>query len=57
MPLDVDWEGLVVGFESREAYHTNAASPEQAERYAALRALMDADPEWHDGDIVDSHTA
>jgi quinol monooxygenase YgiN len=46
---------LVVGFESREAYRKNAESPEQAGRYAAIRALLDADPEWHDGEIVDSY--
>jgi quinol monooxygenase YgiN len=43
---------LVVGFESREAYHQNAQSPDQAARYAGFRALLDADPEWHDGEIV-----
>jgi quinol monooxygenase YgiN len=43
---------LAVGFESREVYHQNARSPEQAARYAAYRALLDADPEWHVGEIV-----
>jgi quinol monooxygenase YgiN len=43
---------LVVGFESRDAYVTNAQSPEQAARYAEYRALLDADPEWHDGEFV-----
>ena len=45
---------LVVGFTSREAYHQNASSAEQHERYQQLRALLDADPEWHDGEIVQS---
>ena len=40
---------LAVAFESREAYHANAASPEQDARYQELRALLEADPEWHDG--------
>jgi quinol monooxygenase YgiN len=43
---------LVVGFESREAYRRNAQSPEQAGRYERYRALLDADPEWHYGEII-----
>ncbi len=44
---------LVVAFESREAYWANAQSPDQNLRYQEMRALMLADPEWHDGEIVD----
>ena len=44
---------LVVVFESREAYWANAQSPEQNLRFQEMRALMLADPEWHDGEIVD----
>jgi quinol monooxygenase YgiN len=44
---------LVVVFESREAYWANARSPDQNQRYQEMRALMLADPEWHDGEIVD----
>jgi quinol monooxygenase YgiN len=44
---------LVVVFESREAYWANARSPEQNQRFQEMRALMLADPEWHDGEIVD----
>jgi hypothetical protein len=47
---------LVVGFDSREAYKANADSPEQHERYLKLRELLDADPDWHDGEIIDSQT-
>jgi heme-degrading monooxygenase HmoA len=46
---------LVVAFESEQAYRTNAESSEQHQRYAQLRALLDADPEWHDGEIIDSY--
>jgi quinol monooxygenase YgiN len=46
---------LVVGFESEQAYRANAASPEQQQRYEQYRALLDADPEWHDGNIIDSY--
>lgn len=44
---------LVVMFESEEAYRANAASPEQHKRYEQYRALLAADPEWHDGHVVD----
>jgi quinol monooxygenase YgiN len=43
---------LAVGFASKEAYRANAESPEQHTRYEAYRALLDAEPEWHDGEIV-----
>lgn len=48
---------LVVGFASREAYEANAASPEQHARYERYRELLEADPEWHDGEVVASHPA
>jgi heme-degrading monooxygenase HmoA len=48
-PLEV-W--LAVVFESREAYQKNAASPEQHGRYEKMRSMLDADPEWHDGDVI-----
>jgi quinol monooxygenase YgiN len=43
---------LVAVFESQEAYRANASSPEQDTRYRKFRALLTADPEWHDGEIV-----
>lgn len=43
---------LVVGFEDKASYHKNAQSPEQAKRYEQFRAMLTADPEWHDGEIV-----
>ncbi len=43
---------LAVAFDSRESYRANAESPEQHQEYLAYRALLDADPEWHDGEIV-----
>jgi hypothetical protein len=45
---------LAVGFEDANTYRSNAEDPAQHERYMKLRALLDADPEWHDGTIVDS---
>jgi quinol monooxygenase YgiN len=44
---------LIGVFESQEAYRMNAASPEQHARYLQVRALLEADPEWHDGPIMD----
>ena len=52
MDANPDEIWLVGVFESKEAYQANAASPEQHERYLRLRALLAADPEWHDGEIV-----
>jgi hypothetical protein len=43
---------LVVGFESKAAYRANAESAEQHARYETYRALLEADPDWHDGEIV-----
>ncbi len=43
---------FVVLFESQAAYEANAASPEQDSEYWALRRLLAAEPEWHDGAIV-----
>jgi quinol monooxygenase YgiN len=43
---------LVVMFASRDAYHANAQSPEQHQRYERYRAVLAAEPEWHDGEII-----
>ena len=43
---------LSVLFESKDAYVRNAESPEQDRRYRMLRDLLEADPEWHDGEVV-----
>lgn len=40
---------LAVVFESKEAYHANAASPDQDARYQEMLALLEGPPEWHDG--------
>lgn len=44
---------LVSIFESREAYWKNADSPAQHQRYLEMRTLLSADPEWHDGEIME----
>jgi quinol monooxygenase YgiN len=45
---------MVAIFESKEAYHANAQSPEQHERYLQFMALLDGEPEWNDGNIIAS---
>ena len=44
---------LVVRFRDKASYQANADAPEQHEQYTAWRALMSADPEWHDGEWVE----
>ena len=41
---------LVVFFEDKASYMKNADDPAQHEDYLKLRALLDADPEWIDGE-------
>jgi quinol monooxygenase YgiN len=43
---------LAVTFRDKASYQKNADDPEQDKRYQRLRALLAADPEWHDGEIV-----
>lgn len=43
---------LAVAFKDKESYVANARDPKQDERYRQLRALLSADPEWHDGEII-----
>jgi hypothetical protein len=39
-------------FDSEVSYRKNAADPRQHTEYEQLRALLDADPEWNDGEII-----
>ncbi len=41
---------VAVLFEDKDSYDTNADSPEQHESYLKMRALLEADPEWTDGE-------
>jgi len=45
---------LAIIFESKAAYRANAQSPEQHIRFEQLMALLEAEPEWHDGEIIES---
>ena len=46
---DVAW--LFAVFQDRATYDANAGDPAQDAEYQMYRALMEADPEWHDGEI------
>jgi len=37
---------------SKDAYTTNSNAPGTDARFRRFRALLEADPEWHDGEIV-----
>lgn len=47
----VEWYMAVV-FDSKESYRANAESPEQDQRYREMLALLEREPEWHDGEIL-----
>jgi quinol monooxygenase YgiN len=49
---DSETAWLFVLFEDRESYDRNADDPAMDANYRAYRALMEADPEWHDGTIM-----
>lgn len=46
---DVAW--LFAVFEDRATYDANANDPAQNTDYEEYRALMEDEPEWHDGQI------
>jgi hypothetical protein len=46
-----DLVGVAV-FDSEENYRKNADDPEQDRWYRELRALLEADPEWNDGELL-----
>lgn len=48
---DGDTAWLFAAFEDRATYDANADDPRQNERFIEYRALMEEDPEWHDGEI------
>jgi antibiotic biosynthesis monooxygenase len=48
---DGDTAWLFAVFEDRASYDRNADDPAQHERYLEYRALMEDEPEWHDGEI------
>ena len=49
---DTAW--LFAVFSDRASYDKNADDPAQNEDYKEYRALMEDEPEWHDGEILSS---
>lgn len=52
--------GELVGvalFADRESYRANAEDPDQDRWYRRFRALLEADPQWEDGEVVSSNVA
>jgi len=48
-------EYLLVGiFRDRATYLANAKNPETDRWYQRMRAVLEADPEWNDGEVVQS---
>lgn len=45
-----DLYGFAV-FDDEKTYRDNAADPAQDKWYRQMRAMLQADPEWHDGKI------
>lgn len=52
MDADPQTYYMAVVFDSKDSYWANARSPEQNERFQQMRAMLESDPEWHDGEIV-----
>ena len=45
---------MAVFFADKASYQANANDPEMNKEYEQYRALLDADPEWHDGEVIHS---
>ena len=55
--LDNDPNELIMAvvFEDRKTYLANADDPRTDEWYQKVRAYMESDPEWNDGEIIYSN--
>ena len=49
---DSDTAWMFAVFEDRASYDKNADDPAQHGRYLEYRALLEDEPEWHDGEIA-----
>lgn len=52
--MDADPQDLMLAvlFRDRDSYVRNADDPAQDREYRQLRALLESDPEWHDGEVI-----
>ncbi|WIG61709.1 MAG: hypothetical protein OJF49_004457 [Ktedonobacterales bacterium] len=48
---------MAVVFDTKDTYWANARDPQQDARYRQMRALLESDPEWHDGEIIFSEVS
>jgi quinol monooxygenase YgiN len=51
MENDSDNVWVFAVFDDRASYDANADDPAQHEQYTQYRALLEQEPEWHDGTI------
>ena len=52
MDTDPQEHYMAVVFDSEESYRKNADDPAQDARYREFLTFLEAEPEWHDGEIV-----
>ena len=54
--LDADQNELIMAvlFRDRDSYFANADDPKTDEWFQRVRAHLEADPEWNDGEIISS---
>jgi len=45
---------MVVFFEDKDSYWKNANDPEQDKRYREFAQFFESEPEWHDGEWIES---
>ena len=52
--MDSDSQDLILAvvFKDKESYVANAEDPEQDRWYQEMRQHLEADPEWHDGEVI-----
>lgn len=52
--LDADPNELIISvvFKDKKSYFDNADDPKTDEWFQAVRAHLEADPEWNDGEII-----
>ena len=43
---------LSVVYESEQSYRASVANPNQHALFTRLRSILEADPEWHDGEVI-----
>ncbi|MEX0785583.1 MAG: antibiotic biosynthesis monooxygenase [Dehalococcoidia bacterium] len=48
---------LVVQFDDKASYVANAEDPAQDAEFRKLRDLLEADPHWHDGEVIHVQSA